>query len=87
MTPDDEEAEKDRDLELLQRTATNLIGHFDTVQIFATRHAPISEGGTVNCQWGLGNWYARFGQVSMWLHREMASECHRRVREDDEGDD
>jgi hypothetical protein len=45
--------------------------HFDTVQIFATRHVD-SETGTVGAQHGEGNWYARRGQVAEWLVKQDA---------------
>ena len=40
--------------------------HFDTVQIFVTRHIS-NEKGTVQCNAGSGNFFARFGQVQFWL--------------------
>lgn len=41
--------------------------HFDTVQIFATRHESGEEGGTINMAYGAGNWFARYGQIREWL--------------------
>lgn len=61
---------RDHDLEILKKASQGLIQHFDTVQIFVTRH----EGeGTVRGNWGNGNWYARFGQVSLWVKDETTS--------------
>jgi hypothetical protein len=40
--------------------------HFDSVQVFATRHEP-TDGGTINVNFGAGNWFARKGQVGEWL--------------------
>lgn len=42
-----------------------LIEHFDTVQIFATRH--MGDEGTAQVARGRGNWFARKGQVEEWL--------------------
>jgi len=55
--------------------------HFDTVQIFATRHLPDrNETTALDC--GDGNYYARFGQVEQWLMIENATA----IRNDDEND-
>jgi hypothetical protein len=59
---------KNEDLERCQRACEALSEHFDTVHIFATRHEPGQEGGTVNLSWGNGNWFARYGQISNWLN-------------------
>lgn len=57
----------DPDIERLTKAATVLMEHFDSVQIFCTRH----EGdGTVRISEGAGNYYARFGQVEEWMIRE-----------------
>lgn len=50
------------------RAAINQLGeHFDTVQIFTTRHEMGSDDGTVSCVLGIGNWYARCGVIREWL--------------------
>lgn len=50
------------------RTALQVLGeHFDTVQIFTTRHEEGELNGTVQIAMGAGNWYARYGQVIEWL--------------------
>ena len=64
MTP---EQERDEKLALVRRHIAQLAEHFDTVQIFCTK----SEGkNTVQWKDGVGNWYARYGQVSAWLAEE-----------------
>lgn len=40
---------------------------FDTVQVFVTSHQPAEAGGTIHASAGVGNWYARVGQVNEWL--------------------
>lgn len=55
------------DLDKVKRACEQLIEHFDTVQVFVTRHEAGQAGGTINVQFGLGNWYARSGQVHSWL--------------------
>ena len=46
-----------------------LIEHFDSVHIFATRNEP-TENGTVQVSMGLGNWFARYGQIKHWVIAE-----------------
>ena len=43
--------------------------HFDSVMIFTTRHES-TEAGTHTVAKGVGNWYARFGQVVEWVDKE-----------------
>jgi len=59
------------DLELLKTTCENLKEHFDTVHIFATRmNDEQATEETINCQYGSGNWCARYGQIHNWLVRQ-----------------
>ena len=41
--------------------------HWDTVQIFCTRHEAGEHAGTVHRAQGIGNYYARYGQVKQWV--------------------
>jgi hypothetical protein len=41
--------------------------HFDSVQIFVTRHEAGEKGGTLAVKRGCGNIYARYGQIREWL--------------------
>lgn len=70
------------DLEMLQKHVEQLGEHFDSVQIFCTRHEP--PDGTVNVSYGSGNWFARFGHVSDWLTKssERTKEYVRREEDD-----
>lgn len=55
------------------RKAFEILGeHFDTVQLFLTRHEPVIESGTLEYTQGIGNYYARFGQVQMWIEKQKA---------------
>lgn len=85
----DEEKKKqdqDRDVEIVQKVIDTLGEHFDSVQIFCTRHDPSVQNGTVRVHMGAGNWFARFGLVSLWL--EMQKESERiKERKDEEEDD
>lgn len=54
------------DNEIVKKAVQGLMMHFDTVQVFVSRHDAGSEQ-TVGCSIGEGNWYARFGQIHEWL--------------------
>jgi hypothetical protein len=62
--------QKDSDLAKVKAAASALGEHFDAVQIFATRHEAGELNGTVRVDFGVGNWFARFGHVVHWLQRE-----------------
>lgn len=76
--------DKNKDLERVREACDSLIEHFDTVMIFTTRHESGELDGTVNVRYGLGNWFARKGQIEDWLLKE--DECSRiNARKDNEG--
>lgn len=54
------------DREIADRAQESLLEHFDSVQIFVTRH---NGGGdtTQSYETGGGNFYARLGQVHEWM--------------------
>lgn len=60
----------DDDLSRVQDSLNILSEHFDSVHIFATRHEPEIEDGTVSVNRGVGNWYARYGQISEWMVKQ-----------------
>ncbi len=61
---------KDDDLERIKKATQALGEHFDSVQIFCTRHEAFKRDGTVNVNYGEGNWFTRFGQVRDWVIRQ-----------------
>ena len=70
--------EKNPDIEFLKGHVARLSEHYDTVQIFVTKHDNALHDGTKCVTWGSGNWYARYGQVIEWLKRteiETEKEC------------
>lgn len=74
--------EKDMDMERVKKVAEALGEHFDTVQIFCTRHEAGTDDGTINIAWSTGNWFTRYGQVREWLIK--ADERTRKyIREND----
>ncbi len=74
---------EDSDTARLEAAINSLSEHFDTVQIFATRH---ESEGTVHVSRGCGNWFARFGHVSEWCTRERES-TRMKLRKEDEDDE
>lgn len=62
-----EEAARSPDLALLRKAVDGLGEHFDTVQVFVTRHEAGTADGTKHISMGSGNWFARFGQIKVWV--------------------
>ena len=65
----DETEKKDSKVKLVEDHVARLSEHFDSVQIFVTKHDNAAYNGTRNINWGTGNWFARYGQVMEWLKR------------------
>ena len=66
-----DEIQEEKDLKTLKRYACQLMEHFDTVQIFCTKRDS-EDGGTVSMHYGDGNWFARYGQIELWV-KDQAS--------------
>lgn len=58
------------DVEMVRKHVQALGEHFDTVQIFCTRHEPFEKDGTISVNLGEGNWHARYGQVAEWMIKQ-----------------
>lgn len=69
----DDYDQMDADLEVVKGHVARLMEHFESVQIFASRR---QDGGTVNCQYGDGNWFARYGQIHAWAIRQDQEICN-----------
>ena len=80
----DEDHQRQRDLDIVKSHVAQLAEHFDTVQVFTTR-LENGEDSTVNVQYGAGNWYARYGQVTEWMNRQDEDARINRRREEDDG--
>lgn len=80
MSDNVESNQSSDDKERVQRKVTELLEHFDTVQIFVTRHMPAEMDGTVMCNRGGGSWNARYGQIREWLiyEEQRIRECARK---------
>ena len=67
--------------ELVDRHAHQLAEHFDSVQIFVTRqHGEVASTGSYET--GVGNFYARFGQVREWLIIQEQYQRNEAIRRD-----
>lgn len=76
--------------ELITKHAAALGRHFDTVQIFCTRHDPDCHpsSATQHFSAGTGNYYARFGHMKEWvISEEERIKCRVRDQMMSEEDD
>jgi hypothetical protein len=60
------------DIARIKEACAKLGEHFDTVQIFCTREGE-TRSATVHLSRGVGNWFARYGQLKHYL-REIENE-------------
>ncbi len=65
MNPSDPKVKDD--IKRIEACLQHLGEYFDAVHIFATRHEAGEEGGTIKVQKGVGNWYARYGQIHEFM--------------------
>lgn len=74
---------EDRGEKALNASIDNLMGYFDSVQIFVTKD---KNEGTVGQAIGNGNLFARVGQVRLWLSKvetALANEDESDINEDE----
>lgn len=88
-----EEIIPDNEQELVDHCKDKLLEHFDSVQIFVTRHSG-QDGDTAGYESGGGNFYARLGQVREWIGLQDQYQRNHAMRVDpvypqlpEEGDD
>lgn len=75
------DAEIDKIRSLVDDACIRLIEHVDSVQIMVTFHAENGET-TSSYEKGMGNFFARLGQVSEWLAMQREYErCEARRRD------
>lgn len=76
MTSDEDKAKVDAMLAKIRPHVEALRLEFDTVQIMCTKVksnedlAHPTDEGTYQFSLGAGNWYARYGHLSIWVERE-----------------
>lgn len=79
------EVTQDLDMKMLTDAANQLGEYFDAVQIFASRYAPATDktgdNATVAVSAGVGNDFARFGQVKTWVLENEADAARRKEKE------
>ena len=66
----------------VEQAASALIEHFDSVQILVTRHCDDGTRDTAAFECGLGNLYARLGQVREWLRIQDQYQRNWAIRKD-----
>ena len=71
------DTEREADLARIKKCCSELGEYFDAVEIFVTRHEAGEDGGTVNVNWGCGNWFARYGQIRAWIVKEDEADRER----------
>ena len=59
----------DKMVNRLRDACAALSSEFDSVHIFASKHRP-EQGGTASVNYGIGNYFSRYGQVRVWIVRE-----------------
>ncbi len=69
--------------EIVNRACAQLAEHFDSVQIFVTRHKGENQV-TQNMEVGRGNFYARLGHVREWLCMQDQFTRQHAIRKDAE---
>lgn len=78
----------EEDAAIVRRHVSQLMEHFDSVRIFATKMVPADDGlRTASFTWGGGNCFAQVGLVDEWLlkQRERSKvELHREYEVDDD---
>jgi len=77
------DGQQERDEQRLKLAVAELMEHFDTVRIVATR---LAKDGTCHATWGGGNHYAQVGSVEDWLEsdKEDTRERKRQMMRDDD---
>ncbi len=75
MTLEEAKDNNQKDMSRIEKALDTLREHFDTVQIFTTKHGCTNGDGigTISFRKGFGNYYARYGQVQQWLIKENKS--------------
>ena len=74
-----DDAEKEKLEKIIRDACARLSEHFDTVQIFVTKNpkevpdGDLEAGDTPSISRGVGNYFARYGQVHDWLVCQKAN--------------
>ncbi len=75
--------QNDKKFELLENQMKVLLVHFDTIQIFASKH-DAKIGNTATFVMGHGDWNSRYGQVRQWAIKQDVITAQEGVREAEE---
>lgn len=66
MTPEEMKAQNDALCDKVEKMCKELYPFVDAIHVFFTKHEN-NEVGTSRYDFGLGNWYARYGQIREWV--------------------
>lgn len=66
--------EENGEYDLVKKACQELGEHFETVQIFVSRHEQGIEDGTLDASWGVGNFFTRYGQIKLWIKKQEDSD-------------
>lgn len=69
---------------IVRRFMDEIGEHVDTVQVFVTRKRDDGSSATSYLTDGTGNWFARYGQVKLWLDLEEEKECRKAWKDEEE---
>ncbi len=64
-------------VEIVKSHTAQLSEHFDSVQIFCTKH---TNNGTTNIKMGSGDWFARYGLCKYWV-KQQEENCNEEDQE------
>jgi hypothetical protein len=65
MTTEEIEKQTKIVVEKVENFCKDIYPHVDSVRVFITKHEN-NELGTTRYDYGLGNWYAQYGQIKEW---------------------
>jgi len=73
---------EDAEAQVRLASALSSLGEFyDTVQIFVTKQQ--DDGDTLGNSGGVGNWFARYGQIQEWLILQEERQRHHARKKSD----
>jgi hypothetical protein len=79
-------SDAEAELQRVKDACQLLSEHFDSVHIFTTRlkdEDDAGDRGTININYGYGNWFARYGQIHTWVVKQ--DEQSRKEVRDEQG--
>jgi hypothetical protein len=69
---------------IIEKHASELAEHFDSVRVFCTKHPEGSSSETVTFEEGRGNFYAQLGQIVEWMSIQDQFQRNYAIKKDKE---